>query len=113
MQGLKDSIYSLKDNTKGLIDDYVSLAKIEVAEKSSNILSLLIVIVLALALAVFFLFFTGIALSIWIGNLIDNEIAGYLIIGFVYLILAIVLIFVRKSLILPPIAKSIIKKIYG
>jgi|SRR5690606_36491613 len=113
MQGLKDSIYALKDNTKGLIDDYVNLAKVEVAEKSSNILSLLIVIILALSLSVFFLFFIGIALSIWIGNLLDNDIAGYLIIGFLYLLIAVILIFVRKSLILPPIAKSIIRKIYG
>ena len=113
MQGLKDSFTDLKDNAGGLVDNYIKLAKVQVAEKSINALSLIIVVVLALFLMIFFLFFTGMALGIWIGNLLDNEIAGYLIIAGIYLLVAVILVAARRKLIFPFVAKSIIKTIYG
>ncbi len=67
MQGFKESFADLKDNTGGLIDNYVKLAKVQVAEKSSNGISFLIVGVLSLILLIFFLLFIGIAAGIWIG----------------------------------------------
>jgi hypothetical protein len=113
MSGFKESIVDLKKNAGELIDNYVQLAKVQVAEKSSNVLSLFITLVIALALIIFFFFFVGIAASIWVGYLLDNTVAGYLIIGGLYLLLAILIILLRKKLILPVIAKSLINKIYG
>lgn len=113
MQGLKDSFTDLKDNAGSLADNYIKLAKVQVAEKSISALSLIIVVVLALFLMIFFLFFTGMALGIWIGNMLNNDIAGYLIVAGLYLVVALILIFGRQKLIFPLVAKSIIKTIYG
>lgn len=113
MSGFKESIVDLKKNAGELIDNYVQLAKVQVAEKSSNILSVIVALVLALALIIFFFFFAGIAASIWLGHLLQNEVAGYLIIGGLYLLLAILVVLLRKKIILPAIAKSLINKIYG
>lgn len=113
MEGIKEKIIGLKENFSNIVDTYLQLAKVKAAEKLSGFLSVIIAIFLALFLLIFFLFFAGIALSIWLGHLVDSMVGGFLIVAGIYLLLIFLAIGLRKKIILPSVAKLIIKKIYG
>jgi hypothetical protein len=113
MEGIKEKITGLKENFSNIVDTYVELAKVKAAEKLSGLISVIVAVFLALFLLIFFLFFVGIALSIWLGYLVDSMVAGFLIVAGIYLVLIFLAIGLRKKIILPALAKLIIKKIYG
>jgi hypothetical protein len=62
---------------------------------------------------VFMFLFLGIALGLWIGNFLENMVAGFAIVAGVYALLALLVIGLRKNVIQPFIRNSIIKKTYG
>ena len=113
MEGIKEKITGLKENFSNIVDTYFQLAKVKAAKKLSGLLSVIIAVFLALFLLIFFIFFVGIALSIWLGHLVDSMVGGFLIVAGIYLLLIFLAIGLRKKVILPFIAKLIIKKIYG
>ncbi len=63
-------------------------------------------------LGVFVLFFASFAAGAWLGNLVNNRIAGYLIISSFFLLLIIIIALFRKRLIFPFIRNVMVKLIY-
>lgn len=112
MEELKAKATNLADDVGRLVDTYVKLAKVKAVEKSSAIISIIITAIIAVFLLMCFLFFIGIAASLWVGKLLENPIAGYLSVAGFYLLLIIILIALRKKIILPMIGNIIIRKVY-
>lgn len=101
----------LTDHVKEYINTRVELAKLTIAEKTSQIVSQLIAVSIVALFLLFVLVFGSIAgawaLSDWIGK----PYAGFLIVAGIYLVLGIIVWVARGRLLLYPIMNAIIKQL--
>jgi len=100
---LKENIDEIQESTKAYIDSTVAYYKLwgfKVAMKSTTMIIKFVLIALFLLI---FLLFGSIAGSLALGDLIGNTAIGFLIVAGVYLLLAILLFFVKDRIIEGPI----------
>jgi hypothetical protein len=96
---LKDNTEEIQDRFKNLVDSNIAYYKLwgfKVAMKST---SLLINFVLILICVVMVLIFLSIAAALGIGILLNNYAYGFLIVAGIYLLLVILLYFVKDSIV--------------
>ena len=109
---MKDHIESLADSVEGFFKTYYRLTVVKITEKAVNIAS---GVVNALAVAVFgflFLVFVCIGLALWLGDLVNSNAGGFLIMGGVFAIVIVALVVLRKKTLFPLFRNILIKKIY-
>lgn len=100
---LKENIDDIQISTKAYIDSTVAYYKLwgfKVAMKSTTLIIKFVVIALFLLI---FLLFVSIAGSLALGELLGSAAIGFLIVAGIYLILAILLFFVRDKIVEGPI----------
>ena len=100
---LKENIEDIQESTKAYIDSslaYYKLWGFKVAMKSTTMILKFILIALFLLI---FLLFVSIAASYALGDLVGSTALGFLIVGGIYLVLAVLLSFVKDRIIEGPI----------
>jgi hypothetical protein len=112
MEGLKDKTADLLEHAEDIAETYYKLTLLNVTQKATNIGSSFLVIVAVSIFGVFAMLFCGIALSIWIGDLIESRAAGFLIGAAVYLIILGIIMALRKKVVFKYFRDLIIRKIY-
>jgi hypothetical protein len=109
---LKDKADDLMDHAGDYFETYYKLSLIKLTEKSSTAGSAIIGILLVLLLTIFFILFIGLGLSWWIGGLLESIVAGYFIVAGIYLLIILLVIFMRKKIIDPFFRNFLVKMIY-
>lgn len=89
----------------------IELAKLNVIDKTSDILSSLISRLAIAIVFVMFLLLFNIGLSFWIGELLGNFFYGFFIVSIFYLITSILLYSYKDQWIKTPVSNFIIRKI--
>jgi hypothetical protein len=112
MKELKHKAENLTDHVTEYIETYFALNVLKATDKAAGAASSSITGVLIGVFAFFFLLLTSIGVGHWLGRLMDNMLAGFAIIAGFYALLAILLIALRKSVILPFLKNMIIKSAY-
>ena len=87
---------SIVKNFTGLIENRVELFKIELKEdaaKAGSRIVVLMIIALSLFMAVLFL---SIGLSFFIGRFLNNEMLGFFVVGGIFLLILVLIIFMNK-----------------
>jgi cytochrome c biogenesis protein CcdA len=100
----------LFQRAEGYTKTIIELGKLHVIDKSADVASSLIsrlAVFLAVALSVLI---STIGVAIWIGNLLHNSAYGFLIIGGIYALAALLLHFFRNQWIKYPVSNSIISQ---
>lgn len=110
-KNLKDKTTDLVDHIEDLATTFYRLSIVSLTQKTSNITSGIIVTVITGVIGLFILLFLGVALSLWLGDLVESRAGGFLLGAAIFLIALIVLIVMRKQ-IMSPIRNFIIRKIY-
>lgn len=112
MEELKDKTADLIDHVEDIAETYYKLAIVNVTEKATNIAAGTIMAVASAVLGLLILIFLGMALSWWLGDLIDSRVGGFLLGAAFFMIVWIVILLLRKATIFPTIRNSIIRKVY-
>jgi len=112
MEDLKAKASDLTDSISDYVNTYYKLKVLNVADKATTIGSSAISSIVVLFLGIFVLLFSGIALSIWLGGLLENPALGYLIVAGLYLLIIFILVALRKRIVFPMIRNSLINKLY-
>ena len=112
MSDSKNVISELSTGIMEYVDTWYKLTRVSGTRKATHVAASLLAIISVLFLGLFVLFFGGLALSIWLARLLDNEIAGYGIVALFFLLVMVVLIFMRKRIVFPIIRDLIIRKIH-
>jgi hypothetical protein len=112
MEDIKDKTTDIADHVEDLSDTFYKLTVLKAAQKATNITSGAIVIIFVCTFGFFVLLFGGFALSWWLGNLLENRTAGFLLGAAFFLIVLVVLILLRKKIVFPFIRDLIIRKLY-
>ena len=103
----QDDVYkSLANNAKDYVDLQFQLLKLNVVEKTSQILSLLIVIIAGTILLTAAFVYFSMMFVLWMKTVTGSLTYGFLIIAAFFLLLFILFILLRKKLIINPIIKK-------
>jgi hypothetical protein len=112
MEELKSKAGDLTDSITEYIQSYYKLTLLNAADKATSIAASTLASVTIMFLGIFVLFFGGIALAIWLGNLLDNDALGYLIVAAFFLLVIIIIVSLKKKIVFPVIRDSLINKLY-
>lgn len=96
---LRDDIDNLQNNTKEFVSStvkYYKLLGFKIMTRSITLLAKFILVAFCVAMLILF---SSLALAIWLGYLLDNYLFGFLIVAGVYLLIALIVFFVKSSLI--------------
>jgi hypothetical protein len=101
----------LTDHVKEYINTRVELTKLQIAEKTSLVISQLIAVTIVALFFLFVLVFGSIAGAWALSNWLGKPYSGFLIVAGIYLFLGIIVWFTRGRLLRFPIMNAIIRQL--
>ncbi len=104
------SIKSLIEKSQDYLETKIEITKLKTVEKSSDILSSIVVLILLVFLALLCFLFISIALALYLGSLIGSQHTGFFIMGGFYGIVFLIIYLLRDKWIKIPVANLLIKK---
>jgi hypothetical protein len=104
---------SAVQHLKNYFETRWNLLVLNASEKASDIISSIASVFLIALCMAFVLLFLSISTALWIGNSLENNSMGFLIVALFYLVIAIVLIFFKDKLIKVPVINKILTSIYN
>lgn len=111
-ESLKSKLDEFVKNSSELGETALKLARLNTIQKTANISSNIIFTVSVSVLLLFAVLFGSIATAWWIGDLLYSRVAGFLVIGGVYLLLFLIFLLLKNKIILPWFRNKIVSKIY-
>jgi len=111
MKDTKETMEELFDKAEKYSKTSIELYKLKLIDKSSSVITGLIIYVTALVLVLFFVSFVNIALALYIGSELGDNFLGFLIVSVFYLLLAIIL-FACKERISTTFLEDLIVKLF-
>jgi hypothetical protein len=112
MEELKSKAGDLAESITEYIQSLYKLTLLNAADKATTISATTMAALVMIFLGIFVLFFGGIALAIWLGNLLDDPALGYLLVAGFFLLVIIIMVLFKKKLVFPIIRDSLINKLY-
>ena len=111
-QNLKEDAKDILNHASDYAETFYKLSLVRLTKKVSNIASGLVNSVLIFFISLCILLFISFAGAWWLGDLVENRAAGFLLIAAFYVLLIFILILMRKKVISPFIRNTLISKIY-
>ncbi len=112
MENIKAKAQNLSEDIGDYVETYFKLSVLKTTDKASGFASVSIMGIIVCFLSFCVLFFLGIGVALWAGELLNNVKAGYFIVAGFYILVTVVLIAFREQLLLPMVRNFIIKKVY-
>lgn len=109
---LKEKTADLADHVEDLANTFYRLTVVNITQKATHVASGIFITILMAVLGFCILLFSGIALSWWLGDLLQNRTLGFLLGAAAFLVLFLILAALRKKIVFPFIRNLIIRKIY-
>ena len=111
-EDIKDSLGDLAAHAGDLANTFYRLQILNLTKKATDVTANLAGGLVAAVLGVFFILFAGIALGFWLGDLLDSNALGFLIVAGFFALLAVIFLSIRKKIIFPMWRNKIIRKLY-
>lgn len=112
MKELKHKAENLTDHVTEYMETYFALNVLKATDKAAGVASSSIAGMLVGVFAFFFVLLVSIGLGYWLGQQMENMLAGFATIAGFYAVLAILILALRKSVLLPFLKNLIIKSAY-
>ena len=112
MEEFKLKAEALTKSVGEYFDTYYKLTVVKAADKATGVAASSLAGLATFFLGIFVLFFSGMALGIWLGDILENEVLGYLLVALLYLFIIILLVILRKKIVFPFIRNLIVRKFY-
>lgn len=113
MESTYSKIEELAGSVKAYVNGRVELMKLQVADKSSSVISNLVAGMAVAVVFIFFLVFASTALALVLGEWMGKTWAGFLLVAGFYLVLGIIIWTMREKLIRLPVMNAIIKQLFS
>jgi hypothetical protein len=112
MENIKSRATELTESITVYLETSYKLAVVEAADKSTKILASITAACVVLVLGLFVILFGGVALGIWLGNLLNNAALGFVLVAALFLLIILILVAMRKRIVFPMIRNTLIKMLY-
>ena len=93
-------------------ETWYKLSLLKLTQKSTNIASAGLSVAIIFIIGLFVLLLGGVALSLWLGNLVNDRAAGFLLGALFFIIVMVVIVLLRKKIVFPYFRDLIIRKLY-
>lgn len=104
------SIKSLIEKSQDYLETKIEITKLKTVEKSSDLLSSIVVLILLVFQALLCFLFISVALALYLGSLTGSPRTGFFIMGGFYGIVFLIIYLLRDRWIKAPVANLLIKK---
>lgn len=111
MESAVKNIEMLYEKAKEYTNTTLELYKLTAVDKAAEVISSLSFRLAFLLIAAFFTLFFNIGLSLYLGELLDSNAAGFFIVSLFYLVFGLLLYIFRQKWIKSPISNLIIKEL--
>lgn len=111
MEELKNDLKGISSEIAAYIKTEVDIFKLQVLEAVSGMLASAFNMIVVLVLATLFVVLISITAALAIGQWLDSYVYGFLIVSGVYMLLAVMCVFLRDTLVIKPMQNAIIKMI--
>ncbi len=108
-----EKIEEISVHIKKYVDNRIEYTKLNIAEKSSIVLSILLSGLLLIILFLLFIIFSGISLAFYLSEVTGKIYWGFLIVGAMYLAIGLIVWLFKKPLLQLPIMNSILNQIFN
>ncbi|MEO7767750.1 MAG: phage holin family protein [Ferruginibacter sp.] len=98
---------------KTYVNTEIELLKLSISEKLSKAFSALITILFVAIVFLIFVLFASVSLAYFLGECLERMWAGFLIVGFLYLLSGIIAWYTREKFLRIPIMNAIIRKLFA
>lgn len=105
------SIKSLLEKSQDYLETKIEIAKLKTVNKSSDILSTMIVLISVIFLGLLFFLFISIGLALYLGSLAGSAHAGFFIMAGLYGVILLLIYLFREKWIKTPVTNLVIKKL--
>lgn len=105
------SIKSLLEKSQDYLETKIEIAKLKTVNKSSDILSTIIVLISVIFLGLLFFLFISIGLALYLGSLAGSAHAGFFIMAGLYGAILLLIYLFREKWIKTPVTNLVIKKL--
>jgi hypothetical protein len=112
MNDLKEKTADLADHVEDLANTFYKLTVVNITQKATNVTSNLLLVLTITIVGFLVVLFGGVALALWLGDLIDSRAGGFLITAGIFGIVILIIAAMRKKIVFPYIRNLIIRKIY-
>lgn len=112
MEEFKMKAETLTKSVGEYFDTYYKLTVVKAADKATGVAASSLAGLATFFLSIFVLFFAGLALGVWLGQVLENDVLGYLLVAVLFLIMIVLMIALRKKIVFPFIRNLIVRKFY-
>jgi len=112
MNDLKEKTADLADHVEDLANTFYKLTVVNITQKATNIVSNLLLVISIAIIGSLVILFAGVALALWVGDLVGNRALGFLITAGFFGLVLLIIASIRKKIVFPYIRNLIIRKIY-
>ncbi len=112
MEELKTKATDLTESVKDYVGTYYKMTVLNATDKATGIAASTMAGITIAFLGIFVLLFSGIALGIWLGYLLNSAALGYLLVAVLFLLIILIVVVLRKRIVFPMIRNLIIRKLY-
>lgn len=102
---------NLADNVVDFLETYYKLTLVNITDKASGVASSVVAFLAIFIIGIFVVLFAALGLGIWLSQLLNSAIAGYLLVAGLFLLFILVIIVFRKKLTIG-FRNFIIRKVY-
>ena len=112
MNDLKEKTADLADHVEDLANTFYKLTVVNITQKATNVVSNLLLVLSITIIGFLVILFAGVALALWMGDLVNSRSGGFLITAGFFVIVLLIFASIRKKVVFPYIRNLIIRKIY-
>ncbi|HSD14168.1 MAG TPA: hypothetical protein VLB74_05940 [Flavobacterium sp.] len=98
-ENLKQKAEDIQGNLKNAIDSSVEYYKLWLFKIFMKSTTMVVRVLLVLVFFLFFLFFASMGLALYLGNLMDNTILGFITVSVIYLLLAFIAYLIKDKIV--------------
>ena len=113
----RNDLLATAGETLAYAEDYletrIELVKLEAAEKGSVAAAGAVTGIVIGTVGLIAILFLSLALATWLGQLLSSAALGFLIVGVIYIIMAVVFYMIKDSVLTRPILQSIIRTLFN
>ena len=112
MGELKDKAEILTDHIGDYLETFYKLSALNATGKATGIISAGITSVVVMLFIMFAMLFAFMGVGWWLGEQMNNMLAGFGIVAGFYIFLIVIILIFRKSFLFPLIRNILIRKVY-
>ncbi|MBC8035196.1 MAG: phage holin family protein [Chitinophagaceae bacterium] len=112
MEKTTHNIEVLFSEAGDFIENKTELIKLRIADKTSEIVSTVVAGIVVAIVGIIFFILLSIGLALWLGEVIGKSYHGFLIVGALYGLIALIIYSFREKWLKTPVSNAILKKIF-